>query len=77
MLGLVPGGGLLQVQVQLLGVDALGQGTDVALATLAPQPALGPAEVLAPVAAGQQLALGGGVGQGPEGGQALLVAPGQ
>lgn len=39
---------------------------------MAPQPALGPAEVLAPMAPGQQFSLSGGVGEGPDGGGALL-----
>lgn len=62
-----------QVRVQLLGVDSFRQRSGVTLSAVALEPALGPTEVLPPVASGQQLAFGWGVGEGPEGGRALMV----
>lgn len=66
-----------QVWVPLPGIDPLGQGPCVAVA-VAPEPPLGPAEVTrlgpsGPVAPGQQLPLGWGVGKGPQWGEGMLV----
>lgn len=73
--------GRRQIGVQLLGVDTLRQGSAVSLAGVAPEPAMRPAEILAPVAPGEQFAFGGGVGCEPqrrdEGGRGLLVALGE
>lgn len=49
----------------------------MAVSTLAPEPAVGPTEVLASVTPGQKLTFGGGVGRRPEGSHCLLVVSGE
>lgn len=49
----------------------------MAVSALAPEPAVGPTEVLASVTPGQKLTFRGGVGRRPEGGHSLLVVSGE
>lgn len=49
----------------------------MAVSALAPEPVVGPAEVLASVTPGQKLTFGGGVGRRSEGSHSLLVVSGE
>lgn len=64
-----------QVRLHLFGVGALRAA--VAVSALAPEPAVGPTEVLASVTPGQKLTFGGGVGRRPEGSRSLLLVSGE